>query len=147
MAAQKKKRQLSKKAQKRIRQRNLHVGITVIAAIVIIFSVIQFMLWRYVSKADEIHICKNVYIGKTDVSGMTREEAVQAVNNTLGDYRDKQLALKVKDQEANVSIEEMGAEVENIDKLAKEAVRYGKTGSLWRRYQEMHDLICYRRKF
>lgn len=140
MAAQKKKRQLSKKAQKRIRQRNLHVGITVIAAIVIIFSVIQFMLWRYVSKADEIHICKNVYIGKTDVSGMTREEAVQAVNNTLGDYRDKQLALKVKDQEANVSIEEMGAEVENIDKLAKEAVRYGKTGSLWRRYQEMHDL-------
>lgn len=140
MAAQKKKRQLSKKAQKRIRQRNLHVGITVIAAIVIIFSVIQFMLWRYVSKADEIHICKNVYIGKTDVSGMTREEAVQAVNNTLGDYRDKQLALKVKDQEANVSIEEMGAEVENIDKLAKEAVRYGKTGSLWHRYQEMHDL-------
>ena len=41
MAARKKKRELSEKAQKRIRQRNLHVGITVIAAIVIIFSVIQ----------------------------------------------------------------------------------------------------------
>ena len=37
MAARKKKRELSEKAQKRIRQRNLHVGITVIAAIVIIF--------------------------------------------------------------------------------------------------------------
>lgn len=44
MAARKKKRELSEKAQKRIRQRNLHVGITVIAAIVIIFSVIQFTL-------------------------------------------------------------------------------------------------------
>lgn len=66
MAARKKKRELSEKAQKRIRQRNLHVGITVIAAIVIIFSVIQFTLWRYVSKVDEEHICKNVFIGKTD---------------------------------------------------------------------------------
>ena len=111
MAARKKKRELSEKAQKRIRQRNLHVGITVIAAIVIIFSVIQFTLWRYVSKADEEHICKNIFIGKTDVSGMTKEEAVKAVNNTLGDYRNKQLVLKVKDQGADVSIEEMGAEV------------------------------------
>ena len=58
-----KKRELSEKAQKRIRQRNLHVGITVIAAIVIIFSVIQFTLWRYVSKVDEEYICKNVFIG------------------------------------------------------------------------------------
>ena len=112
MAARKKKRELSEKAQKRIRQRNLHVGITVIAAIVIIFSVIQFTLWRYVSKVDEEYICKNVFIGKTDVSGMTKEEAVKAVDNTLGDYRNKQLVLKVKDQGADVSIEEMGAEVE-----------------------------------
>ena len=140
MAARKKKRELSEKAQKRIRQRNLHVGITVIAAIVIIFSVIQFTLWRYVSKADEEHICKNVFIGKTDVSGMTKEEAVKAVNNTLGDYRNKQLVLKVKDQGADVSIEEMGAEVENIDKLAEKAVGYGKNGSIWSRYQKIHNL-------
>lgn len=140
MAARKKKRELSEKAQKRIRQRNLHVGITVIAAIVIIFSVIQFTLWRYVSKADEEHICKNVFIGKTDVSGMTKEEAVEAVNNTLGDYRNKQLVLKVKDQGADVSIEEMGAEVENIDKLAEKAVGYGKNGSIWSRYQKIHNL-------
>ena len=71
MAARKKKRELSEKAQKRIRQRNLHVGITVIAAIVIIFSVIQFTLWRYVSKADEEHICKNIFIGKTDAVSYT----------------------------------------------------------------------------
>lgn len=140
MAARKKKRELSEKAQKRIRQRNLHVGITVIAAIVIIFSVIQFTLWRYVSKIDEEHICKNVFIGKTDVSGMTKEEAVEAVNNTLGDYRNKQLVLKVKDQGADVSIEEMGAEVENIDKLAEKAVGYGKNGSIWSRYQKIHNL-------
>ena len=140
VAVQKKKRQLSKKAQKRIRQRNLHVGIAAVAAIVIIFSVIQFALWKYVSKVDGAHICKNVYIGKTDVSGMTREEAVSAVKNTLGDYRNKQLVLKVKDQGASVSIEEVGAEIEDIDKLAEQAVQYGKTGSLWSRYQEIHKL-------
>lgn len=140
MAARKKKRELSEKAQKRIRQRNLHVGITVIAAIVIIFSVIQFTLWRYVSKVDEEYICKNVFIGKTDVSGMTKEEAVKAVDNTLGDYRNKQLVLKVKDQGADVSIEEMGAEVENIDKLAEKAVGYGKKGSIWSRYRKIHNL-------
>ena len=37
---------------------------------------------------------------------MTKEEAVKAVDNTLGDYRNKQLVLKVKDQGADVSIEE-----------------------------------------
>ena len=140
MAARKKKRQLSKKAQKRIRQRNIHVGIAIAAAIVIIFSVIQFTLWRYVSKVDETHICKNIFIGKTDVSGMTEKEAVEAVKSTLGDYKNRQLVLKVKDQTANVSIEELGAEVENIEKLAKQAVQYGKTGSLWSRYQEIHNL-------
>ena len=62
MAARKKKRELSEKAQKRIRQRNLHVGITVIAAIVIIFSVIQFTLWRYVSKVDEVTFTVNLAI-------------------------------------------------------------------------------------
>ena len=53
MAARKKKRELSEKAQKRIRQRNLHVGISVIAAIVFFFSVILFTFWLYVSMADE----------------------------------------------------------------------------------------------
>lgn len=80
---------------------------------------------------------QNVFIGKTDVSGMTKEEAVKAVNNTLGDYRNKQLVLKVKDHGADVSIEEMGAEVENIDKLAEKAVGYGKmeaSGAAIRRY-------------
>ena len=89
---------------------------------------------------DEEYICKNVFIGKTDVSGMTKEEAVKAVDNTLGDYRNKQLVLKVKDQGADVSIEEMGAEVENIDKLAEKAVGYGKNGSIWSRYQKIHNL-------
>lgn len=88
---------------------------------------------------DEEYICKNVFIGKTDVSGMTKEEAA-AVDNTLGDYRNKQLVLKVKDQGADVSIEEMGAEVENIDKLAEKAVGYGKNGSIWSRYQKIHNL-------
>ena len=72
---------------------------------------------------------------------MTKEEAVQAVDNTLGDYRDKQLVLKVKDQDADVSIEEMGAEVENIDKLARkggtDTEKMEASGS---RYQKIHNL-------
>ena len=135
MAARKKKRELSEKAQKRIRQRNLHVGITVIAAIVIIFSVIQFTLWRYVSKVDEEHICKNVFIGKTDVSGMTKEEAVKAVDNTLGDYRNKQLVLKVKDQGADVSIEEMGAKILiSLQKRRSDTEKMEASGAAIRRY-------------
>ena len=140
MAVRKKKKQLSKKTQKRIRQRNLHVGIAIAISILIIFSVIQFILWRYVSKVDGTHICKNVYIGKTDVSGMTKAEATKAVKNALGDYRNRQLILKVKDQETSVSIEELEAKVENIEKLSTQAVQYGKRGSLWRRYQEIHNL-------
>ena len=66
---------------------------------------------------------------------MTKEEAVKAVDNTLGDYRNKQLVLKVKDQGADVSIEEMGAEVENIDKLAeKDTEKMEASGAAIRRY-------------
>lgn len=140
MAAQKKKRQLSKKAKQRIRQRNLHVGITLLAVIVIIFLLIWFALWRYVSREDKTHIYKNVYIGKTNVSGMTEKEAAKAVENTLGDYQNKQLILKIKDQQVSLTIEELGAEVENIDNLARQAMEYGKTGSMWSRYKQIRNL-------
>ena len=146
MAARKKKRELSEKAQKRIRQRNLHVGITVIAAIVIIFSVIQFTLWRYVSKVDEEYICKNVFIGKTDVSGDGRDMDLlmeEGLRNT------EAFVALTDNSETNIlaclAAKRMGvtktvAEVENIDKLAEKAVGYGKNGSIWSRYQKIHNL-------
>lgn len=139
MAAQK-KRQLSAKAKRRIRQRNRNVAIAIAMIIILIFVITIVSLWRYVNKTDKDKISKNIYIGRTDVSGMTEKEAVQAVSDALGDYQTKQLILKVGDQTAGISISELEAAVEDTDKLVKKALEYGKKGNLWTRYRQLKSL-------
>ena len=137
MAARKKKRELSEKAQKRVRQRNLHVGITVIAAIVIIFSVIQFTLWRYVSKVDEEHCLQKCFYREDRCIQNDQGRSSESGKQYTWRLSEQATCTEGKDQGADVSIEEMGAEVENIDKLAEKAVGYGKmeaSGAAIRRY-------------
>lgn len=139
MAAQK-KRQLSEKAKRRIRQRNRNLAIAIIIIALAIFAITTVSMWRYVNRTDKDKISKNIYIGRTDVSGMTKEEAVQAVTDALGNYQTSQLILKVGDQSANVAISELNASVEDTDKLVKEALEYGKKGNLWTRFKQLKGL-------
>lgn len=92
------------------------------------------------NKVDAKEICKNVYIGETNVSGMNKKEAVAAVEKQLEAYREMTLTMKVDKKQAEVTLGEAGLSVKEIDKLAEQAVAYGKEGGVFSRYLKQRKL-------
>ncbi len=83
---------------------------------------------------------KGVYIGETDVSGMTAEQAEQAVEAYLEEIRDLSLVLHVAEgEEITVKAGDMGLSWENPE-VAAEAVGLGKKGNMVQRYKALRDL-------
>lgn len=89
------------------------------------------------TKSDEI--ARGVYIGEVDVSGMTKAEAVQAVNTYVSEKVEEKLTLLIADQELEVSRGDLGITWNNQD-VVDEALGLGKSGNLIKRYKALKDL-------
>jgi Uncharacterized vancomycin resistance protein len=91
------------------------------------------------SAAESIKICNGVFIDEVDVSGMNKAEAEAAVGNYLDGLKNKGLAITVGE---NVVYETLG----DIDYTAdpeesiKQALDFGKTGNLIKRYKDLKDI-------
>lgn len=140
MRKRKTKRRLTQKARRRRQQRMIRLSVLAAGAVLIVYGIVYASLHRYVNKVDAKEICENVYIGETNVSGMNKKEAVAAVEKQLEAYREVTLTMKVGKKNAKVPLGEMGLNVKEIDKLAEQAVSYGKEGSIFSRYNKQRKL-------
>ena len=140
MTGRKKKRQLSQRARRRKQQRRIQLGCMAAGCALVLFGLVYVSLYRYVNKVDKKVICDNVYRGETDVSGMTAKEAKAAVQKRIRAYGAMTLTMKVEEQSVDVPLSELGLDVKDIDKLAGDAVSYGKKGSVFARYHKMRKL-------
>lgn len=91
--------------------------------------------------AKEAEVIKTgVYAGEIDLSGMTGEEAKEAINAYVDSLRDKTITLKsVEDQEITVTAEELGIYWANPG-IVKEALALGAKGDVLTRYKVLKDL-------
>lgn len=89
------------------------------------------------TKSDEI--AKGVYVGDIDVSGMTKEEALQAVRADFTEKEEAQLTLLISDKELTVSRGDLGIDWNN-EEVIDEALGLGKAGNLIKRYKALKDL-------
>ena len=123
----------------RRRRRQVLFGL-VFVCVCIIFAISYGVLYRYVSKFPADKICDNIYIGSVNVSGMTDKEAKEALKKHLEDDRKENVTMKVDDKKAAATLEELGLHYNDIDKVTKKAVSYGKKGRLWVRYRQLRKL-------
>lgn len=70
---------------------------------------------------------------------MTKEEAVDAVQDYVQDLGDKTITLTINDVSVEATAEELGLTWEDQESV-KEAVAYGKSGNLIARYKAGKDL-------
>ena len=98
------------------------------------------MLFLYVSGFPEDKICDNIYIGDCDVSGMTRVESKEALTERLEQDKLLTVTLKVGEKHTVATLEELGIQCQKIDQCTKDAVEYGKTGSVWVRSRKIGRL-------
>ena len=103
----------------------------VLAAACLVVGITYAVLYHYVSGFPEDKICDNIYIGDCDVSGMTRVEAKEALTERLEQDKLLTVTLKVGEKHTVATLEELGIQCQKIDQCTKDAVEYGKTGSVW----------------
>lgn len=99
-----------------------------------------FALNNYVAKAEANKVLDGIYIGKVDVSGLSKEEAKQELNLWFEESAKKPVTLSVGDKTVEIQPKELGVSIKEPDKSVKDAVEYGKKGNLIKRYQDMKDL-------
>jgi len=121
-------------------KRAIIIGVGVLGVALIAFLVVYFVLRNAVNKTAADIIWDNIYIETVDVSGMNAEEAKKAMEALATKYKDQKIKLVAEETEVEVSLGELGFRMKKIDKLVEQAVTYGKTGSVWGRYQDIKDL-------
>lgn len=95
----------------------------------------------YVGKVKDDVICDNIYINDLNLSGMTKKEALKALENQKTTDESKTVTLTVRDEKVEVFLKELGfSGQEDEEQLVDEAVSYGKKGNLWMRYRQMKRL-------
>ena len=103
-------------------------------------AVIYGVLHHSVHKIPEDQIAGNVYIGEVNVSGMTKKEAVTALENKINEYKEQTLTVEIGDKSVDILLKDMGFGVKSADKTVDKALGFGKKGSLWKQFRDVRSL-------
>ena len=91
------------------------------------------------AKTTSDEIAMGVYAEEVDLSGLTKEEAKEAINTYISGKAEEKITLTIGDEELNVSRESLGVSWNN-EEVVDEALALGKSGNLIKRYKALKDL-------
>ena len=100
---------------------------------------VVFIGSTFSAKAAEEQIAMGVYIDDVDVSGMTKAEAEEAVNQYFIDKSEETITLSIEGETIEVQRTALGVAWNNKD-VIQDAYDLGKTGNLIVKYKAIKDL-------
>lgn len=92
-----------------------------------------------VADARGFTICDGVFAGEVEISGMTEEEALAAINAYVSQITSAQIVLSMDSNQVAVPAQELGYYWSDTD-IVKEAVSLGKSGNVIKRYKDVKDI-------
>lgn len=99
------------------------------------------------AKGDENRIKKGIYADTVDLSGLTQEEALAAIENYVDNIKNVEITLvAAKNTEVVVTARELGIAFSN-PQLVTEALQLGRKGNIIQRYKELKDLEHHNKVF
>ncbi len=108
----------------------------------VIFSLLMFFAGDAATASAEEKdntICKGVFIDEVDVSGMTEEQAKEAVDQFVGGLKNKGIAIMVGENVVYSTMGDLGYTAEESDGI-EQALALGKSGNLIKQYKDMKDI-------
>lgn len=132
--------QAKKRNQKLKKQRIQKLILAAVAGVVLMIGASYIFLCIKVNKVDEQIICNNVFVGETDLSGLTSKKAKAVLEEHFADDGEITVTMKAEDKEAEAALSELGIGPKNVNALVKEAMNYGKTGSIFKRNRQLKGL-------
>lgn len=133
-------KQKSKRMTRRRRCRIISQYVFALLFLMVIVVLVFMILKKYVNKTPENVICNNIFVGTTNVSGLTEKQAEQKLEKQYKKDKKTEISLRIKKKSGTITLAEAGLMEENIPGLAKEAVNYGKTGGICTRYRKIKRL-------
>lgn len=108
----------------------------------VIFSLFMFFAGDAATASAEEKdntICKGVFIDEVDVSGMTKAQAKEAVDEFIGGLKNKSIAVMVGEDVVYLTMGDLGYNAEESD-VIDQALALGKSGNLIKQYKDMKDI-------
>ncbi len=91
------------------------------------------------TKPMDDRICEGVYIDDLNLSGMTMEEAQEAVNGYVEGLLGRNVSVDVGGEKVITPLESLGFTCED-NAFVEEAFQFGKKGNVIKRFKEMRDV-------
>ncbi len=113
----------------------------IILSAVIVSLLLFFAGDKAVASAEEKDntICKGVFIDEVDVSGMTREQAKEAVDQFVEGLKNKGIAVMVGEDVVYSTMGALGYKAEENEDI-DQALALGKSGNLIKQYKDIKDI-------
>ncbi len=114
----------------------------------IILSAISLLFFTFILTVNTVHvsaeekdntIVKGVFIDEVDVSGMTKKQAEEAVENFVDGLKNKGVAIMVGNEIVYATMGDLGYQMEDNENI-QTALSLGKSGNLVKRYKDMKDI-------
>lgn len=139
MTQRRRPKKATRRANRQKKRRIMLIG-SGLAVALLVFLGCYFAMSLKVNKVPKNIICDNIFIGDVNVSGMNEKEAQAALEKKIAEYQEIKITLVAEEAKGEVTLGDLGLHMKDVKKLVKEAVSYGKEGSVWSRYSEMKDL-------
>ncbi len=125
---------------RRRRKKAQILAVFIFVCAVLVLGITNLVLNRYVSKFPEDVIADNVFVGATDVSGMSKDEARAVLEARLEEDKAVAVSVQVGEQRAEGTLAEYGLAYKDLGRTVDKAMGYGKEGSLWSRFWKLRRL-------
>ncbi|MDD3404465.1 MAG: VanW family protein [Hespellia sp.] len=138
--AKQKQRMSTRRRKMQIRKRKIQAikGGLLLVCILMIYGIIQLVLWNYVSRNTTNAIPRGIYIGETDVSGLSVDEAAKAVDAAVSGYQEASILLQFDENRTlTTSAQELGVTIADEKAVIQKAYNYNRKGSLFKRWRQI----------
>lgn len=112
-------------------------ALLVLFILVLMIAAYIYVAYRMVKPQDDI-ICNGVFVESIDLSGMTREQAEDAIQEYIGLKTERLLEVDVNGKKVTTSLKKIGYECEASDCI-DQALRVGKSGNPFANYVEIKE--------
>ena len=105
--------------------------IFILIAVVLVIVIVIFSVGFGIANLSNDKILNCVVIANVDVSNMTKEEAIQAVNSVYAESTARTIILNYGDFSFEISSDDIGFGYTNAEELVEQGYEYGRNGNIF----------------
>lgn len=106
----------------------------------LLYGILYVTLFLKVRKLPKDRIHEGIYIGRVDVSGLTKKEALELIKEKEAEYSQNIITFSTGEKSAEASLGELGFAIQDEEKLVEQALKCGKSGNVFSRYFKSREL-------